>query len=184
MNPMNQHKSLYRLHKMLHLIRYANMDPEEVVKGLRIPEGVEIIVFTDASGKSPTGEAGIGIVITTAEGYILHQESHMILDTSMSKSVTRLETFAAYVAMQIVPHEQILLVSDNDTVVKNIAKIREGRILSDKKYDLDIWSEIQSFMSDHPGVHSQWVRAKAGNLGNELADTAARKNRNRPLRPH
>jgi ribonuclease HI len=160
------------------------MDPEEVVKGLRIPEGVEIIVFTDASGKSPSGEAGIGIVITTAEGHILHQESHAIEDASMTKSVTRLETFAAYIAMQRVPNEQILLVSDNDSVVNCIAKINDGRVFSAKKYDLDIWSEIQDYMSEHPGVHSQWIRARAGNLGNELADTAARKNRNRPLRPH
>jgi len=189
MNSPGQHKALYnnkhyKMQKVLQLIRHAAMSPADIMKGVHVPEGVEHLIFTDASGDTGSAEAGIGIVITTTEGHVLFEESHIISDPDIAKNTKRLETYAALVAIHRVPHHKVMIVSDNINVVKHLLRLNAGQRLSRKMHNLDLWSIIEESVSDHPGVHAQWIPSNAGNLGNELADTAARKNRNRPTRLH
>ena len=174
----------YKMQKTLQLIRRATMSPADIMKGVNVPDGVKYLVFTDASGQSDTAAAGIGIVITTAEGHVLHEESHIIDDQDIANSTKRLETYAALVAMQRVPDDKVMVIRDNINTVKHLLRVSAGQRLSRKMHNLDLWKVIEESVGGHPGVHAQWIPSNAGNLGNELADTAARKNRNRPTRLH
>ncbi len=135
----------------------------------------EIILWTDGACSGNPGPGGWGVVMRQGD-----QTSYLHGGERLTTN-NRMELTAAIKALEACPkNSRITLYTDSTYVQQGITQwikkwARNGWKNAKKKLvkNSDLWRQLSALAEQHQ-IEWKWIRAHAGNVGNEQADELAR----------
>lgn len=154
--------------------REENLTRAEVLE--TYTEGPQTGVFTDGSSHPNPGPGGWGFVWVT--GGVIQEEGHGAADATTNN---RMEFSALIEAYKALPEDaSVTVFSDSQLCVNTITQWAPGweangwkRKKGSPLKNLDLVKELLALYRAHPDCPLEWMKAHAGSLWNEYADSLA-----------
>lgn len=126
--------------------------------------------YTDGSILHLHGCGGYAAVPLSTDGTM--DPSKVICGSKASNDIQEMELMAVVTAIRSVPKSHpVTIYTDHKTICDVIA--RTVRAKCEKGRNRNIWNQLRQ-LCDSRDITLHWVRAHAGNQGNQAADRAAR----------
>ena len=139
----------------------------------------ELFAWTDGACSGNPGPGGWGVLLRAMDGDTIVKEREL-QGGEADTTNNRMELMAAISALETLTRPTALTITTDSAYVKNGVTgwihgwKRNGWKTADRKpvKNVDLWQRLDALVNQHQ-VRWQWVKAHAGDPGNERADALA-----------